>query len=275
MSGPFSFAHRVEAYLHGRWDVFAGQFFRTWDTEVHVVDPFELEGFWQIEAGMDWGYYPAPGVVEAAAFDPYGRAWFHRELVFQELAARACAEQIHDVFTLPQEQNMLIRGDTEMWIRNPDTGVSIAEEINDRLDELGSGISLIQANKDRKNGWARIYQYLDPARPSPSDPKKTSPWMYVMRYSEELALGCPYLIETLPAMTHDPKKAGDCLKTEHDHPPDAARYLLISRPPLTTVPRGRRKPKPHHKRVHVRTRQVLKQIRRQQAADRRIEDLMT
>lgn len=256
-----------EAYLHGNWDVFAGQFFRTWDREHHVVDPFDVEDFWQIEAGMDWGYYPHPGVVEAAAFDAYGRAWFHRELVFQELSARAAAEQIYETFTLPRERQMLIRGDTEMWVKNPDTGVSIAEDINDRLAELESGISLIQANKDRKNGWARVFQYLDPER-------EHGPFLRVMRYSEELGLGCPYLIETLPAMTHDPKKAGDCLKTEHDHAPDACRYLMISRPPLTTVPKSRRKRPPYHKRIHARTRKILREIRRQRRHDVNPEEVI-
>ncbi len=44
-----------EAWLHGSWDVFAGQFFPEWDRAVHVCEPFEVSGSWRRYVTIDYG----------------------------------------------------------------------------------------------------------------------------------------------------------------------------------------------------------------------------
>jgi hypothetical protein len=84
---------------------------------------------------------------------------------------------------------MTIRGDSQMWTKQVGTGVSIADEINDYFAQAGLAITLVQANKDRINGWARVHQFLDPRRPDPAGSGTSAPYLTVYDVEEETALG--------------------------------------------------------------------------------------
>lgn len=129
---------------------------------------------------------------------------------------------------------MTIYGDTQMWTPQAINGVSIADEINDELHIQGTQITLERANKDRINGWARVHSYLDTRRPQPEG--GTGPWLRAVRSQPETALGCPMLIQTIGAQTHDDKMTGDMKKGANDHWVESVRYLLMSEDPLTPVP---------------------------------------
>jgi phage terminase large subunit len=166
-----------EAFLFGNMDAFAGQYFREWSKTEHVIQKTAfgygapgdegslLEDWFEVEAGMDWGYSPSPGIVLWAAFDPFGRPTCYKELVFSESSPASVAQQIAERCTTEAEKRMTIRGDSQMWTKQVGTGVSIADEINDCFAQMGLAITLVQANKDRINGWARVHQYLDRAPP--------------------------------------------------------------------------------------------------------------
>ncbi|MGE0347195.1 MAG: hypothetical protein AB7P61_13815, partial [Gemmatimonadales bacterium] len=219
-----------KAWLEGNWDAFEGQYFPEWRRELHTVDAFEIPQWWQVEAGMDWGYSPDPAAIVWAAFDEFGRPWVYRELVIGETAPRALAGMIVDRCTTDAERQMVIRGDTQMWTTQPDKGVSIAEEMNAVFAERGTGIALVQANKDRLNGWTRIHQHLDPRRPDPQRQGETAPWLRIFRPDDARGLGCRTLIGSLPAMQHDKRGTGDAAEGGPDHAPDGLRYLLMGRP---------------------------------------------
>jgi phage terminase large subunit len=237
-----------KAWLEGSWDAFEGQYFAEWRHELHTCQPFVPPEYWEVEAGMDWGYAPHPAAVVWAAFDPFGRPWAYKELVIGETAPRRLAEMIAERCTTEVERRMIIRGDTQMWTPQPDRGVSIAQEMNDRWAELGLGIVLVQANKDRLNGWMRLHQHLDPRRPNPAAPGTPAPWLRVCTADPSRGLGCPILIGSLPALQHDKKGTGDAAKGGPDHAPDALRYLLMGRPPLSEIPlEDIEAPQPHQR----------------------------
>lgn len=209
-----------DAYLYGKWSAFSGQFFREWDPAIHTTsgDGLELPPWMEREGGMDWGYDPDPFYVVVAAFDAFGRAWLYREITGHRSSPREVAEQIAAACPEGRQHGFLIRGDTQMWVKSPESGVSIAEQINDRLAELGSQITLIQANKDRVNGWMRVRAYLNPRRRRPDAPG-TTPWLQVVTASEDgREMGCPYLIQTIGTMRHHDRKKGDMAPNAHDHP---------------------------------------------------------
>ena len=55
-----------EAFLFGNMNAFAGQYFREWKESIHVdraPTREDLLDWFEVEAGMDWGYDPHPGVV--------------------------------------------------------------------------------------------------------------------------------------------------------------------------------------------------------------------
>lgn len=254
-----------DAYLYGKWTAFAGQFFREWDAERHLRRIAKVPDWWELEAGMDWGYSPDPGVVELAAFDEFGRAHFIRELLFSESSARQVAQQMYDAFPEGRTREIIVRGDTQMWAKNPETHVSIAGAINDALAELGSKMTLVQANKDRTNGWMRVRQFLSFRRdpnPPKDDPLRISPGMVVAQPDVQTGYGCPYLAATIGAQRYDdrPGHVGDMKPSSNDHGCDAGRYLLIAHEPLSEVPIEEQPGKAHHEIVHERNRKIIERI---------------
>lgn len=255
------------AYRRGDWDAFAGQYFTEWSRGDHTIAAIglELEDWHEVAAGMDWGYAPSPGVIEIARFDQFGRAAVYKELIFKESSATEVAQQLWNRLEHPKEYSMSIYGDTQMWTpQAAKGGVSIAEEFNNEIQRLAveagmeHGPTLIQANKDRKNGWHRCHQFLKP-RKAPDVDGATAPWILFVNDDPDSGQGCPYLIETLPAQVHDDNQTGDLKKGATDHACDALRYLLVAREPLSELPASDRPLQPHHKRVHERTRRLVMQ----------------
>jgi hypothetical protein len=253
-----------EAYLFGNWLAFAGQYFREWAPSQHVIppDPEILEDWFEVQGGMDWGYDPHPGIVLWAAFDGYGRPTLYKELKFELSSPREVAEMIVGRCETDAERRMTIIGDSQMWVRQVGSGVSIADEINQVFAELGVAIVLVQANKDRINGWMRVHQFLDPRRRSPEDRTRTAPYLRAMDVDDTTGLGCPYLIATIGAQMHSDKMDGDMKKMGNDHACDALRYLLMAREPLSIIPREKVGFATHEQRTRKHMKRLLEQAGR-------------
>lgn len=251
------------AYLEGDMRVFAGMYFSEWRDELHVVEPgdqFPIPEYWGRSAGMDWGFDPDPGCVEWAAYDMNQRAWFYKELIFQQEPPLAVAKLIEEKSTEEAEQTLLIRADTQMWEKEPSArrGESIATEINRALHKAHLKVTLVPAKKDRMNGWARLHQYLDPRRPRPEG-TGNGPYARFFRANPQTGYGCPYAIDTLPAQVHDDHagKEWDLKKSHTDHAADTVRYELMDRPALSVLPVELEVGRPHHRAVHDRVKQRL------------------
>jgi len=110
-----------------------------------------------------------------------------------------------------------------MFSRQSD-GTTIAQQY------AREGITLRSANMDRVNGWAEILQRLgDPGSGLPPE-AKIPPRLFIHRR-------CARLIETLPALQHDPNRPEDLLKVDADEDggggddaADALRYLVATKP---------------------------------------------
>ena len=92
------------------------------------------------------------------------------------------------------------------------------------------GITLRLANTDRVNGWAEILQRLgDVGR------RASRPTLFIHQR-------CGRLIETLPALQHDPNRPEDVLKVDADEDgvggddaADALRYLVATKSRAVSV----------------------------------------
>ena len=153
---------------------------------------------------MDWGYL-RNGVVLWGVALPDGHFHIEREWVFKETLAIDAAARI-----LQLCPPTTVHADPSMWIRDGQTGESIAETLN------RCGVPLYRANHERINGWQRVRHWL---RPSPTG----QPWLTI-------SPNCPYLIRTLPSLIQDDTRLEDIDTTGDDHAADALRYLLMSRP---------------------------------------------
>lgn len=55
-----------KAYREGDWNIFEGQVFEEFRTDIHIVEPFEIPKSWQRGRSMDWGYSKPYAVYEYA-----------------------------------------------------------------------------------------------------------------------------------------------------------------------------------------------------------------
>jgi hypothetical protein len=120
--------------------------------------------------------------------------------------------------TRPMELGDLRRilAGTDVFSRQSD-GTTIAGQY------AREGITLKPANMDRVNGWAEVLQRLGDVEAG------VQPRLFIHRR-------CGRLIETLPAMQHDPNRPEDVLKVDADEErvggddaPDALRYLVATK----------------------------------------------
>lgn len=205
------------AFLDGDWGVFAGQAFRQWRYDRHVVEPMPLPATWRRYNGLDWGY-SAPWCVLWLAEDEDGRVWVYRELYATQVGESDQAKQI--LAAESDGEHVGIRyADDAMWATRGE-----AKPISSVYAE--NGVYLTEAGKGgRIAGWQRVRSYLAEG-PACAHHRSlgwdTCPRLHVFSQVENL-------IRTLPALpfasTGNPE---DVDSSAEDHAPDALRYALIN-----------------------------------------------
>ena len=214
------------AWLHGDWDIAAGQFFTTFRRDVHVIDDFADGRGTDWFAALDYGFTHFT-VALLGCEDSDGNLFIVDEHAARSWVPDRHAEAIkamlqrHHIALVPHHRYAVA---LRRFVAGPDvfarqsTGSTIARQYADL------GISLTPAQADRVSGWAEILKRLgDPAASIPAR-------LFIHRR-------CVRLIECLPALQHDPNRPEDVLKIDPDEngiggddPADALRYLVATRP---------------------------------------------
>jgi phage terminase large subunit len=213
------------AWLHGDWDIAAGQFFTTFRRDIHVVDHFNVNGDVRWFASLDYGFNHYTDVLLGCT-DTDGRT-----CVMAEHAARGWVPGRHAEAIKTMLQRFHVRlqprgaysialsrfvAGADVFARKSD-GLTIADQYREH------GIYLRPAVTDRVNGWAAILKgFGDPAAGIP-------PTLFIHR-------DCQRLIDCLPSLQHDPNRPEDVLKVNPDDDgiggddsADALRYLYAER----------------------------------------------
>lgn len=198
------------AWLYGDWNVFAGQFFPEFCSEVHVVTPFSVPSHWKKYCAIDYGLDML--AAEFIAMSPQGDAYVYDEVHIPGLIVSEAAGKILEksegvgVFIAP--------GD--LWSRQKDSGKSIAELFAD------NGVYLTKIITERIEGWLCLKEWLSPY--DDGDGNKRAK----MRIFSE----CRDIIRCLPLLLCDKNRPGDVSTEPHSitHAPDALRYFAVSRP---------------------------------------------
>lgn len=200
------------AFLEGDWDVFAGQVFREFRREKHVVQPFEIPPHWKRFRSIDWGYND-PCAVYWHAVGPDGRVFTYRELYIRETLPLEVAQKIVE---LSQGEKIAYTvASPDMWhkrgtARGGMQGESVAETF------AMHGVPCTRADDDRLQGWQRMHEYLAEA------PDGLPYW--------QIFETCTNLIRTLPALVYDDHRVEDVSDECEDHAAESCRYALMSRP---------------------------------------------
>ena len=196
------------ALAYGDWDVFAGQYFKEWRYNKHVIDPFDIPRHWRKWGGLDWGF-AKPLSFGVYTQDPdTDRIYRVRELYRSEMRDSEAIELIKA--TIAGDTLDAIYADPSMWQRkSSDDSLSTAERYTN------ANLMLIPANNDRLQGWRRVRDLL-------ADGKDELPMFQVFS-------NCRAFIKTFPNLIYDHNRAEDLDTDTEDHAADECRYALISR----------------------------------------------
>ena len=224
------------AWLDGDWDIAAGQFFTMLRREVHVVEDFDDTRAREWFAALDYGYAHYT-VALLGCTDGDGNMFVvdeHAERMWlpQRHAAaikamverhRMALPQWSFVRVQPPETRALELTDLKRFVAGADVfsrqsdGTTIAAQYGRH------GINLRCANTDRVNGWAEILTRFGDVEGG------VRPTLFIHKR-------CARLIETLPALQHDPNRPEDVLKVDADEEgvggddcADCLRYLVATK----------------------------------------------
>ena len=202
------------AHLDGNWDVHAGQYFREFSRDRHVIEPFEIPSWWRRFRSMDWGYND-PCCVLWHAVDGENRVYTYRELYVRETRAGEVASMVLELSR--GESISYTVASPDMWQKRGAVLSGAGGFEGETLAELftSSGLSLTPADNSRVPGWNRVRDFLAAA------PDGRPNWLC---FSD-----CRNLIRQLPALQFDQHNREDAADGD-DHAPEALRYALMSRP---------------------------------------------
>jgi hypothetical protein len=222
------------AWLDGDWDIAAGQYFTSFRREVHVLDDFDETRAREWFAAFDYGFAHYT-VALLGCRDGDGNLF-----VVDEHAERLWLPQRHAAAI----KGMLARhriGDRKLGLSDLRRFVAGADVFSRQGDGMTvaqqyskHGITLTPASMDRLNGWAAVQQGLGEvaAPPASSEGERE---VYV-RPTLFIHARCRRLIETLPALQHDPNRPEDVMKVDADEDgiggddaADCLRYLVATK----------------------------------------------
>jgi len=201
-----------KALLHGSWDVFEGQYFTEWRSDLHVIDPIEIQPWWQVYRALDYGLDRLACLW--AAFDEIGNAYVFRELCVSDTIVSDAARMILSAGDEPVVATFM---PSDLLGRSSQTGVSIYETFS------SCGLSGTPVNNPRVPGWLNLKEWMHPVDDGAGNVR---PRLRIFSTCRELIRCIPQLQY---AKTGDPS---DVAKDPHDitHAPDALRYLMDGRP---------------------------------------------
>lgn len=194
---------QLRAWLHGDWDIAAGQYFTPFRREVHGIRPFEFIPLaWKTWLSLDYGFahwtacYLFAETPDGVLYSVGEHAARQTLPVDHDRAIRAMLERYR---VDPRRITQFVAGH-DVFARDHN-GNCVA----DAYSELGWDLE--RANVDRINGAAAILKRL--GRVDPLDGPRIEPTVWI---SED----CPRLLDSLPLLEHDPNRGEDVKKVDCD-----------------------------------------------------------
>ena len=242
-----------EAWLHGRWDIYEGQFFEDFRPEVdlaaaraagceasaeelraqgrwtHVIEPIDLTrgraSSWRICRSYDFGYGR-----------PFSCAWWAVDgegVIYRILELYGCGSVPNEgmKWTPERQFSEIARIEREHpWLR----GRNILGVADPAIWDASRGESIAETA-------ARCGVYF-----TPGDNKRIPGWMqmhYRFQFDENgyarmyIFSHCKAFIRTIPLLRYDAHSPEDLDSSQEDHVADECRYFCMSRPvgPLRPV----------------------------------------
>ena len=224
----------VRAWLDGDFSVTLGAFFAEWNTDRHVITPFEIPKEWMRFRSMDWGS-ASPFCVQwwAVVSDewqvhgrvlPRGcllmyREWYGHRPEEPDIGLKLHAGEVGKGILSREKNEEISYGVLDPSAFAQDGGPSIAERMG---TDTGGKVWFRKADNKR----VRVYGHLggwDQMRARLKGTDDGLPMLVVFST-------CVDFIRTFPFLQHDPDRYEDVQTDSVDHAADAARYACMSRP---------------------------------------------
>lgn len=193
-----------KAYKDGNWDTFEGQFFTEWNSDKHVVEPFQIPTSWKRFRSIDVSGRSGITSCHWFALDWDGNVYVYREHYKTGLDADEHAREIARLSEGEVYQYTVIDSSAFAKIGIPET---IAEVY------MRNGVAgFIPSSKNRIMGWDFMHQYLR--------------WDEQTRPRLKFFSTCTNAIRTIPNLVHDELHPEDVDSKGEDHAGDDVRYFL-------------------------------------------------
>lgn len=197
-----------DAWLYGKWDVFEGQFFPEFRSDLHVISPSAVPNGLRYFVSFDYGFDMLAAFLIGS--DRQGNLFVLREVAIPN-------QTLHEAGLAVAE---MVRGyPVQYAVASPDLW-------NRRQDSGRSGFEILQPIPG-----------MPPMRPA--DDRRIPGWRILREYLHEnenmpflrICDSCSLLIRSLPALLCDPDRIEDASDRPHDitHAPEALRYAVMSR----------------------------------------------
>jgi hypothetical protein len=250
--------NKRKAWLGGSWDIVAGGMFdEMWDSDVHIVPPFDIPLNWRIDRSFDWGS-SAPFSVgwwaESDGSDVQMKDGTWRSTVRGDLFRisewygttgkpnQGLRMLANDVAAGIIEREMALGlhgrvrpGPADTSIYDVENGNSIAADMARTVKIKGKdfkGVSWTRADKSpgsRKSGWERCRTYLANALPQHVQGKDGKPIRVPRERPGLFAFNtCTQFIDLFPVLQRDEKDPDDVDTESEDHIGDEVRYKVMS-----------------------------------------------
>ena len=208
------------AWRYGDWDISAGQFFTTWRSGVHVVEPFPIPPHWRVWLAMDYGFTHYNTVLLFAQdAGERGTVYVVDEHAERHWLVPRHAEAVRGLLArhgIEPGRVWTFAAGRDCFAARPTAEGSIADQWE------GEGLELERADDDRISGAAEVLRRLGDVEAG------IEPSLYVFDR-------CARLAACLPALEHDPHRPEDVLKVDTDDDGnggddayDALRYGLMA-----------------------------------------------
>ena len=218
-----------KAWLHGDWNVFAGQFYPQFRRDIHVIEDVDADKDLKNHRkfiAIDWGHYHPAAVLWFAQNMESGEVIAYREYLTREESPDDLRKKILS-YADSAEARWICAG-KDIWNRAKDGGPSIEAQFRTGDDRM----FLIKANDDRIQGWAQVRAFFD--WQISKEGVQTGPRLKITK-------SCRFLIDVIPRIQHHKTKPEDIMPMvwkesmrlgDSDDMADCLRYGLMSLPPL-------------------------------------------
>jgi hypothetical protein len=256
--------NKRKAWLGGSWDIVAGGMFDdVWDSDFHVLVPFQLPPTWKIDRSFDWGSSKPFSVGWWAESDgsdvqmPDGTwrstvrgdlfrvaEWYGTtgkpnqglRMLANDIAAGIVEREMALGWTSPDGLNRRVQpgpADNSIW--DIENGNSIAADMQRPVKVRGKtfkGVNWTRSDKSpgsRKLGWERVRTYLNDGLPE-YVVNKEGKKVRVPRERPGLFVfnTCTHFIDLFPTLPRDEDDQDDVDTDSEDHIGDETRYKVLS-----------------------------------------------